>query len=555
MATKAGKPLKHRSVVSSFIFKFEDGKPMVALFRRSDKVSTYQHHLAPISGGVEETDPSPLAAAWREISEETTLTPASLVLTRQGKSFSFDDESIGRSWTVYPFAFRLKTAEEGGRGEQGIQIDWEHEGWGWYDPLQVEDSDDFGGVPRLAKCLRRVWFEKDLGAAAGRVLSDGLDTLKNDHQSGARQLAGVALQILREVISKLDSESPTEEWWTKVRFAAWHIWKNGRESMGAAIMNVLLSALSSIEDTVKQHTAFPDSSHSMKWKDAVMEDLERRISLRNTASSSLVTEALAKYLESTYADRLASHEPLSILTLSESSTISHSIRHLALKSGFALDLRVLESRPLFEGVSMAAAFLDDVVAARQSRRQMEGSAGNTLVPKIKVSLYSDASAALASNGVDVVIVGADRIASNGAVSNKTGTLPTILSARHIAALSGKPVKVIVLGESEKVAPPGSPDEHVVEENDPNQLSRAWSAEYNSARVRHGGSYLTEISKGAERAPADGLVEVAVHNVFFEWVSSELIDLYMTEFGQWTVKEISKHSSRLATEEERLFGDL
>lgn len=42
MGSKEGKELKHRSVVSSFIFKFDDGKPSVALFRRSDKVNTYQ---------------------------------------------------------------------------------------------------------------------------------------------------------------------------------------------------------------------------------------------------------------------------------------------------------------------------------------------------------------------------------------------------------------------------------------------------------------------------------------------------------------------------------
>ena len=34
-----------------------------------------------------------------------------------------------------------------------------------------------------------------------------------------------------------------------------------------------------------------------------------------------------------------------------------------------------------------------------------------------------------------------------------------------------------------------------------------------------------------------------------------VDLYMTEFGQWTVEDIGKHSQRLAAEEERLFGDL
>lgn len=34
---------KQRSVVSSFIMKYKDGKPRVALFQRSDKVSTYRY--------------------------------------------------------------------------------------------------------------------------------------------------------------------------------------------------------------------------------------------------------------------------------------------------------------------------------------------------------------------------------------------------------------------------------------------------------------------------------------------------------------------------------
>jgi len=45
-AAEASTPLKRRSVVSSFIIKYpeegESGKPLVALFKRSGKVSTYQ---------------------------------------------------------------------------------------------------------------------------------------------------------------------------------------------------------------------------------------------------------------------------------------------------------------------------------------------------------------------------------------------------------------------------------------------------------------------------------------------------------------------------------
>ena len=86
-----------------------------------------RHHLAPISGTIEPTDPSPLAAAWREIAEETTLTPASLALLRQGKAYTFRDPSVRREWTVFPFLFRLQTPA----GEQRIQTDWGHEAWGW----------------------------------------------------------------------------------------------------------------------------------------------------------------------------------------------------------------------------------------------------------------------------------------------------------------------------------------------------------------------------------------------------------------------------------------
>jgi hypothetical protein len=42
MADEGVKELKHRAIVSSFIFKFDDNSPRVALFRRSDKVRTYQ---------------------------------------------------------------------------------------------------------------------------------------------------------------------------------------------------------------------------------------------------------------------------------------------------------------------------------------------------------------------------------------------------------------------------------------------------------------------------------------------------------------------------------
>jgi translation initiation factor 2B subunit (eIF-2B alpha/beta/delta family) len=384
------------------------------------------------------------------------------------------------------------------------------------------------GVPRLAESLRRVWFETDLGSGAGRVLSEGLDQLAHDHESGARQLAGVALQTLRGVIAELKTtdEGPTDEWWLKVRFAAWHLWKNGRESMGAAIMSALLAALSGIEQMSNKH-------QRGSWRDAVLEELDVRLLARQKSATS-VSQAFAAYLEKTYPNKLSSHEPISILTLSESSTIRQGLGHAATKLGFVLDLRILESRPLYEGVSLAGCLTEDLTSG-------PGSSAH------KITLYSDASAALASADLDVIVLGADRIAASGAVSNKTGSLPAVLGAKHVSPK----VKTVILGESDKIAPPGLPEDHVVEDNDPSQISRAWNAESNSNRVRDAAARLCDATSG----PASTKIKVEARNVFFEWVSANLIDVYVTESGEWTVQQIAEHSQKLEAEEQRLFGDL
>ncbi|KUI59094.1 Methylthioribose-1-phosphate isomerase [Cytospora mali] len=471
----------------------------------------HRHRWAVISGSIEPDDPSPQAAAWREILEETTLTPSSLELMRQGKSYVLPDESIGREWNINPFAFRLKDESEGGKGEKAIVLDWEHETWAWYDPFEIEDSESFGAVPRLAESLRRVWFEKDLGVDAGAVLTNGLDRLKNDHQSGARQLAGAALEILRDIVLKMDTRQPLDVWWTKIRFASWHIWKNGRESMGAAILSVLLAALKSMEDIIWQHK----------------DDL------------------------STSARRDAS------------STITHALRNVIAHTGISLDLRVLESRPLFEGVSLSSSLINavppsfersTVVHANEPEQHRKAP-----VPKLQVTLYTDASSALASEDVDIVLIGADRIAESGAVSNKTGSLPAVLSAKHISPGA----KTVILSESGKVAPPGVAAAHVVEDNGPTQLVRAWKADFNGERVKRAAGTLPSTPTGEhddgqshpQQPLGNDTVQVDIRNVLFEWVPPELVDVYVTEQGLWTVADIRKHSEALGIEEERFFKDI
>lgn len=514
-----------------------------------------RRRLAVISGSIEKADPSPVVTAWREIQEETTLTPQSLELLYEGKPYVLPDEDIGREWTIHPFAFRLKEPEEGGKGEGGITIDWEHESWAWYDPSEIVDSDEFGGVPKLAESLRRVWFEKDLGEAAGTLLADGLDKLRHDHQSGARQLAGVAMQTLRDIVAALDSQEPSEAWWAKVRFAAWHIWKNGRESMGAAIMNALVAALGSMEKTLRQHKEHPASSHSMKWRDAVLGDLERRISLRGTDSIRTISDCFAQYLSQNFAPQDRGSRPIKILTLSESSTITACLRHALLHINASFDLRVLESRPLFEGVSLVGSLAKELQGTQAPLHEAEAKEDPDTPPRLKITIFTDASAALASVDVDIVLIGADRIAASGAVSNKTGSLPAVLSAKHVSPT----FQTVIIGESEKVAPPGNPADHVVEDNDPSQLVRAWRSEYNSDRVRDAAGTIarvvgSELGGEATSGGFDG-TKVGVSNVFFEWIGPELVDVYVTEFGLWTVKDIARHSGTLGSEVDRLFKDI
>ncbi|CAN8098534.1 unnamed protein product [Discula destructiva] len=546
-------PLMKRSVVSSFLYKFveENGqrKAKIALFKRSGKVRTYPHRWAVVSGSIDPEDPSPQAAAWREIQEETTLTYSSLELMRQGKSYVLPDESIGREWTIYPFAFRLKDASEGGRGEMGITLDWEHEDWAWYDPTEIEDSESFGAVPRLAESLRRVWFEKSLGDEAGAVLTDGLYRLKQDHDSGARQMAVIALQILREIIAKMSTHQLTDHWWAKVRFAAWHVWKNGRESMGAAILSALLAALKSMETSMQQ-TKPGDSAVA---RDVCVQELDRCIA-RRQASANAVSLAFASFLRDHFAFYVESGRPMKILTVSESSTIKHALRHIVADTPFALDLRILESRPLFEGVSLANSLVQNVSSqGSASHAGEDDEAREAPLRKLQVTLFTDASSAIASHGVDIVLLGADRIAEAGDVSNKTGSLPAVLSAKHITPTA----KIVILSESEKIAPPAAAGAHVVEHNDPRQVTRAWEAEFfNSGRIRDAASTISRGFGGGKAAAGDqAVVQVKVRNVYFEWVPAELIDVYVTENGIATSSDIRKFSEALGIEEERFFSDI
>lgn len=478
------------------------------------------HYLAPISGSISRKDKDPLTAAWREMSEETSLTPLSLEFWRKGKPYTFDDFSVGRQWTIYPFAFRLKDASDGG-GEDAIHIDWEHESWEWYDPNTVVDNDQFGGVPRLRESLRRVWFECDMNSRAAKVLATGLETLQKDHESGARELTAIALGVFRDVVTQMGN-GLDEPWWETVRWAAWHLWKNGRESMGAGILNVLLAVLTDMEEFLKQGTEM-----SQKW-DRILGMLDYHVDNRNSMASR-IKDSFVAYLRSQFLQSGGTRQKLTILTLSASSTIRDCIvdAYAALDIE-TLDLRILESRPLFEGVSIASSISTKFASQFQSAQNRN----------LQLSLYTDASAAVASSDVDVVLIGADRISATRGVSNKTGSLPAALSARYISP----GVKVLVLSDSEKVKEPcvGEDD---VEENDPVEVANTW---------RNDGVKGTQSIGGNA---TEGNVSTEVKNIYFEWVPLSLVDGFVCEEGILGKDGIRERSELIGKKIGRFFGYL
>ncbi|KAK2135209.1 hypothetical protein NOF04DRAFT_1340408 [Fusarium oxysporum II5] len=456
-----------------------------------------------ISGSVDDTDADPLATAWRELAEETTLTHDSLRLFRKGKPFSFADESIGREWTVNPFGFVLKSGSDGGRGEAGIKIDWEHEGYEWFDPDAINDSDDFEGVPRILESLRRVWFNVDLGEVAGNTLSRGLVALQEDHESGARQLATKALDTYIDVIKKLDSTDQVQ-WWNNIRFAGWHLWKNGRESMGASILGVVLSALDIVQDGIPPSGPLDKSSIDNTVR--ALGDYAR--DRQNTTSR---TGAM---FQAFIEQHLSGGGPLKILTLSSSSTITSAITHVMGNTSRPVEVHVLESRPLFEGVKMA---------------QSIASCANNSKAKTRLIIHTDASVGIAAKDIDIVLIGADLIDKTAAVSNKVGSLPVVLTAKYVSPKA----KIVILSEKEKVLPFAPPGQ---EENDSCEVMQAWG----------------DLSSAVREVPHS---LVTVKNVYFEWVSPDLIDHYITEDGVTGRAGMSNYAQEVEKKADQYFTNL
>jgi translation initiation factor 2B subunit (eIF-2B alpha/beta/delta family) len=422
----------------------------------------------------------------------------------------------------------LKTPDEGGHGEKAIHLDWEHQAWGWYNPSEIEDSERFGGVPRLKNSLRRVWVEGDMNQGASEAFAACLEQLKSDHRSGSHELTSTAVKAFRDVMAQMQEEIDTK-WWETARMVAWHLSKSGRESMGTATLNAFLALMPAMEEIVHQNLA-----REVKWE-RLLAVLDQHLSKRKNMPAR-IKASFAEYLQSSLSSRIGCNgdkDSLVILTLSASSTIRESIL-----DAFAcvpiphLDVRVLESRPLCEGVDMASSIVSDF------ETKFPSSSGRDL----KLTVYTDASVAIASQGVDFLLLGADRISAEGSVCNKVGSHPAVLTVKQVSSAS-----VLVLSELEKVDAPGAGDVYDYEDNGPGEVVSFWKAD--------GVQTHKIIEEMLQSTHQDVNYAVEVKNVYFEWIPPWCTDAFICEQGVLGTADIKEKAYQVELGTGRYFHTL
>jgi translation initiation factor 2B subunit (eIF-2B alpha/beta/delta family) len=130
---------------------------------------------------------------------------------------------------------------------------------------------------------------------------------------------------------------------------------------------------------------------------------------------------------------------------------------------------------------------------------------------------------------DIVLIGADLIDRTAAISNKVGSLPTILTARYIAPQA----KIAALLRKRRYyssRPPGQ------EENDPQEVRQAWE----------------ELSTPLLEGP---YCRVNVQNAYFEQVLSDLINCCINEDGVTDPMGISRHAKEVSRKADQYFTNL
>ena len=470
---------------------------------------------AVCSGSIDVSDSSPESAAQREILEETGLSASEdIQLLRRGKPFSLVDEELRTEWTIHPFAWELKPSAK------SIKIDWEHTEVRFVKPA---DLDEYDHVPQLEVGMNRILVSDET--------ETGLRQLRSDHESGAQALAVKALEILLSSVQKgdLSKLSSAADFWKELRWMAWHLGKNGRPSMAAAIETELFKALNTVRTDMKCLTNEQKGEPTIQSvREIAAEAIKGAIAARKHTLQKLA-ESFVRFIQSRppVQGRSDQAPPIRIVTLSSSGTITQCLSNLisALATNqFNTSLSVLESRPNFEGVSFINTLLTSL------------NLNPNISDRLRIEIVSDASMAMVSRNADYLVLGGDKVLLNGDLCNKMGSL----SAAIVAKTVNPKCHVIAAFDTGKITSTSFEENHEkTEYNDEAEMVTAWP----------NGVY--EKLQGQR----DGNFKVDVKNAYFEWVTAKWIDTYISEQGVLSISDIERLGKLSKELEDSVFSDL
>jgi translation initiation factor 2B subunit (eIF-2B alpha/beta/delta family) len=146
--------------------------------------------------------------------------------------------------------------------------------------------------------------------------------------------------------------------------------------------------------------------------------------------------------------------------------------------------------------------------------------------RLNIRIAPDCAVATMVREVDILLIGADKIAANGAVSNKIGSCGAAVCAKTLC----NDVQVVVVSESDKIA---SPTEGIalVERHQPEEVTDAW--------------------KGAGIQNLEGMFDI--YGEWFEWVEARWVDFYVTEVGVMQREDVERAATQIGELEREIFG--
>ena len=364
-------------------------------------------------------------------------------------------------------------------------------------------------------------------AVATGHLKSCLESLRTDKEMGASRMADFALQCLWQVLQAsieslgYNTLSHQRLTWDLAKWIAWNLIENGRPSMNAATRTALLQCLDEAWLFRRDSAVFINKIKAFALQ---RQNLSKQVSAhfaRFIKEYIQYTTTITKRIDTSsrrlqgepYASFERQRSTVRILTNSFGANLRGILEALRECVYTNFHIRILKSRPLCEGARLAVKLIEEATR--------EGT-----ISRLYIIVASDASAALLARDVDFVVIGADKISHLGHVSNKVGSLPAILSAKAIAAISDsrRVPQIIVLSSMDKVSVPGSVNFHGEENNDIEEIVSGWA---------DGETLITTLRDNPQ---------AQISNIYFETIHRNYIDKYISERGV-TDRKAFKQQSR------------